>query len=100
MTKDTLLKNKTVIIRNNIIREISDKHVTSSNATIIDGKGKFLLPGLFDAHVHIESEDDFTSYLAYGVTGVFNMRGSRKILDWKEKINKKKLKVYSHSAGN
>src|ERR1044072_2945853 len=39
MTMDTLLKNKTVVIRNSTIRDISDNHVASSNATIIKGIG-------------------------------------------------------------
>ena len=29
----------------------------AAGATIIDGRGKFLIPGLIDSHVHIKQED-------------------------------------------
>ena len=52
--KHKLLSNQTVVIANDRISDIqpSGKIKVPANATIIDGKGKFLLPGLTDAHVH------------------------------------------------
>lgn len=54
------LDNKTikgnVLIENNLITKISSQIIPvdkSANTTIIDGKGKFLMPGLIDAHVHL-----------------------------------------------
>jgi len=48
-----------VLIENNLIKTISTKPIPtdrSANTTIIDGKGKFLMPGLIDAHVHLTME--------------------------------------------
>ncbi len=42
-------------------------------ATVIDGTGKFLLPGLWDMHVHIADPDMPPAFLRYGVTGVRHM---------------------------
>jgi hypothetical protein len=43
-------------------------------AKIIDGKGKFAIPGLWDMHVHLwESEPMFDLYTAHGVTGIRDM---------------------------
>lgn len=39
-------------------------------AEIVEGKGKTLLPGLFDMHVHLGSDVDGVLYLASGVTSV------------------------------
>lgn len=40
-------------------------------ATVIDGKGKFLIPGLWDMHVHTTDADTFFPlFLANGVTGI------------------------------
>ena len=49
-----MLKKQTVVITNDIISEInkSKKIKIPSDAKIIDGTGKFLLPGLTDAHIH------------------------------------------------
>ncbi len=41
---------------------------------VIDGTGKFAIPGLWDMHVHLwESENTLPLYVAYGVTGVQDM---------------------------
>ena len=39
-------------------------------AEIVDGKGKTLLPGLWDMHVHVGSDVDGILYLASGITSV------------------------------
>jgi len=46
--------NQTVVIKNGIITEInkSSAMILPENAEIIDGSGKYLIPGLVDAHVH------------------------------------------------
>jgi hypothetical protein len=43
-------------------------------AKTIDGTGKFVIPGLWDMHVHLWASDPmFDLYTAYGVTGVRDM---------------------------
>lgn len=43
-----------VLIKGNKIQEINSKNISvSGNAVRIDGKGKTLMPGLIDAHVHL-----------------------------------------------
>ena len=48
-----------------------------TGATIVDGRGKYLLPGLWDMHVHIGGYEEGTKLLprlvAYGITGVRDM---------------------------
>ena len=46
----------------------------------IDGSGKFLIPGLWDMHVHLTYDDAFTDsmpamFLAYGITSVRDTGG-------------------------
>lgn len=62
-------------------------------AMVIDGTGRYLLPGLTDAHVHLESwaasRPDFGDaplYLAHGVTSVINLRGTATFSDWKRRV--------------
>ena len=47
---------------------------------VIDGTGKFLIPGLWDMHVHLTYDDAFTDdmpslFLAYGITSVRDTGG-------------------------
>ena len=46
-------------------------------ATGLNGTGGFLIPGLWDMHVHLWNAENLPSmYVAYGVTGVRDMGGS------------------------
>lgn len=51
--KHRMLTGKTVVINADVIAEIkSGKVAIPAGATVIDGSGKFLMPGMTDAHVH------------------------------------------------
>jgi len=57
--KDEKLIKGNVLVEGNLISKISTSPIPtnkSANVTIIDGKGKFLMPGLIDAHVHTMME--------------------------------------------
>jgi imidazolonepropionase-like amidohydrolase len=57
--KDEKTITGNVLIVNNLISKISTAPIPtnkSGETTIIDGKGKFLMPGLIDAHTHIMME--------------------------------------------
>jgi imidazolonepropionase-like amidohydrolase len=46
--------NRYVLVRDGRIAAIGDQKITASaNATHVDGRGKFLVPGLMDSHVHV-----------------------------------------------
>lgn len=54
--KDAKTIKGNVLIENNIITKISSEGIITDRSEltqIIDGKGKFLMPGLIDAHVHL-----------------------------------------------
>jgi imidazolonepropionase-like amidohydrolase len=68
--KQKLVPNQTVIITNDLISKIqSGKIKIPTNAIVIDGKGKYLLPGLTDAHVHF-----FQNGGLYARPDVINLR--------------------------
>ena len=46
------LEHATVVIRHGRIEEVGTNVKTTPNAKRIDGRGKFLIPGLIDTHVH------------------------------------------------
>ncbi len=53
--KDNKTVNGNVLITDDVITKISTAPIPTNKSamtTIIDGKGKFLMPGLIDAHVH------------------------------------------------
>jgi hypothetical protein len=71
-----ILKNKTIAIDNNRITAIYDNEISCSDSTIlIDGKGKYLIPGLWDMHAHYKlgHVDMDPLLMANGITGIREM---------------------------
>ena len=78
--------NATVVIEGNTIRDAGAHAQAPAGARTIDGAGKFLIPGLIDAHIHLrggrgqapaadqerEGIRALHSYLYAGVTTVFD----------------------------
>jgi imidazolonepropionase-like amidohydrolase len=65
-------------------------------AQVVDGRGKFLIPGLWDMHVHTNfgnwlpggKEIILPLFVANGITGVRDMGGDlHQLLDWRNQIN-------------
>ena len=74
--------DQTVMVRGN--RIVASASATAiqvpANARVVDGRGKYLIPGLWDMHVHtvtVGAEGLLALYVANGVTGVRDMAG-----DW------------------
>ena len=65
----SLVRNQRVTVRGERIASVEPDHgqPTSAGAQIIDGKGKMLLPGLWDMHAHLFPEVAFLD-IATGVT--------------------------------
>lgn len=42
-----------VLVEDGVIKEVSDKPITSASAQVIDAAGRTLMPGLIDLHVHV-----------------------------------------------
>ncbi len=72
---ERVLEHRSVLIENGKISQIGDASLKAPGATIIDGRGKTLLPGLFDAHVHMPNkmEDAARQALELGVTTQLDM---------------------------
>ena len=61
-------------------------------ALIVDGARGFLMPGLIDAHVHLNDESELAAYLAQGVTGIRNMSGYPFHLDLPNRLESRTLR--------
>jgi imidazolonepropionase-like amidohydrolase len=75
MDTERVLPHQTVLVRNG---KIVDAGPTSSvhlspETVVIDGRGKFLMPGMADMHTHVDGKEMLPLFLAAGVTTVLNM---------------------------
>ncbi len=86
MDTERVLANQTVIIKDGLIAEIGPKVKIPKGANVIDGTGKYLIPGLADMHTHLMSddaefpksiaEDELKVMIANGVTTIRLMIGT------------------------
>jgi len=90
MTRDTVLKDKMVYIRNGVIQEISDS-VWVEGVEVINAGNQYLTPGLMDMHVHVWDKYELGLYLSNGVTAVRNLWGLPMHLRLKDEIRKEEI---------
>jgi len=78
MDSERILENQAVIVRNGVIEMIgnSEQVQVPGDALVVDGQGRYLMPGLVDMHVHVQYENDLLLLVANGVTSVRNMWGN------------------------
>ncbi len=95
MNKQTLIRDQTVMVRNGRIESIrpSSNRKISSEATVIDCRGKYMMPGLAEMHAHIPPINDIESmkkvlmlFLANGVTTIRGMLGHPMHLELRKKV--------------
>ena len=99
MTSAHRLPGQTVLIRGGTILRIGDSKSLPipRGATVIDGTGKYLMPGLADMHVHSGTREwetpDYNLFLANGVTTVRDLTQGgpvASIKKWSADFNVKK----------
>ncbi len=68
-----VIPSTTVIVRDGIISAVADDAVAPAGATVIDGRGKTLIPGLIDAHTHTFVPEHLRAGIVFGVTTELDM---------------------------
>jgi amidohydrolase family protein/IPT/TIG domain-containing protein len=66
------LANAQVLVRDGMIAEITTSPRIVGDAELIDARGKFILPGFIDSHVHYR-DWHAELFLAHGVTTVYDL---------------------------
>ena len=98
----SIIKNATVVVSDNHIESINS--VIPKGATMIDGKGKWLIPGFIDMHVHlptdayfgqkiptqhpdfiISTQDIMTPFVSNGITSVLDLNATMETFGQKKK---------------
>jgi imidazolonepropionase-like amidohydrolase len=104
-SSNTIIKNATILITDNTIESING--TIPKEAKIIEGKGKWLIPGLIDMHVHLptdgylgaksptqvpdlafNTQDIMTPIISNGVTTVLDLDAKMETFGQKKEIEK------------
>lgn len=91
MDRERVLTNQTVVVRNGRIAQIGNAGAIRApqGAAVIDGRGKYLMPGLAEMHAHMAGanepaqlqQDILFLYVANGITTIRGMLGAPFQLD-------------------
>jgi imidazolonepropionase-like amidohydrolase len=73
----SLVPDQTVLVRRDRILAVGPAKslIPPESAAVIDASGKYLIPGLWDMHVHTTDPSYFALLVANGVTGIRDMGG-------------------------
>ncbi|WP_035566965.1 amidohydrolase family protein [Hymenobacter sp. IS2118] len=98
MNQNEVLRQQTVRIEKGRIVALgaAGKVKIPRGAVVVDGKDKYLMPGLIDMHAHLPgaegTQHSLDSYfrlnLASGVTGLRTMRGAPEHLRWRDSLRR------------
>ncbi len=100
MNEEKVIKDQDVLVVDGKIKamDATGKVKYDKNARIIDGKGKFLIPGLAEMHAHVPPNEDINAmkevlslFLNHGVTTIRGMLGHPKHLELRSMIQSREI---------
>lgn len=93
MDTDRVAAGQTVVVDGDRIAWLGPNGAARppAGARLIDGRGKFLMPGLADMHAHPVDEGDLLLFLAYGVTTIRVMWGLPRHIAWRDRTARGEL---------
>ena len=93
VTTGARLLKRSILIHDDKIAAVGLDTPAPKGAEVVDGTGRFAIPGLWDMHVHLwYNEHLFPMYLAYGVTGLRDMGSDlSRVNQWRREIASGKL---------
>jgi Amidohydrolase family len=92
MAREETAAGQTVVIRNGHIASIgpADRVAVPRDTQRISGAGKYLMPGLTDAHFHLQSNEEDSRLMqilvANGITSILNLYGTPATLDLRKRV--------------
>lgn len=97
MSPSLILYDQDLLVRGDQIVSISPTGILiyGDSVTIIESQGQFLIPGLIDAHTHVDQWvtgavfSDSLLFTVHGVTTVLNLRGDKSVLRVRDSLRSK-----------
>ena len=94
MDSEKIIANSMVVVKDGKVIAIGKKLKYGKDALVIDGKGKYLIPGLAEMHAHVPPNENIEShkevlflFAANGITTIRGMLGHPKHLELRSMIN-------------
>ena len=72
VTNGDLIRDAVIVIKGDRIESVNSGEPLPQDATVLDATGKYIIPGLIDAHIHYKNFSG-PLYLNHGVTTVLSL---------------------------
>lgn len=91
MEREEILAHRDVLVQDGVIGKLErhrPKKHWPTGTVVVEGSGKYLLPGFSDMHIHTDfgDQEQLKLYIVNGVTTVLDLNGSATALEWRAKI--------------
>lgn len=98
MENEQVLTDQTVVVENGIVTSIGRNVQKKAGALTVDGRGKWLIPGLAEMHAHIPPIDDLAPmkevlllFAANGITTIRGMLGHPRHLELRSMLERDEI---------
>jgi imidazolonepropionase-like amidohydrolase len=81
-TSDALIANGNVLVEGNMITAVSADPIAADGATVIDGGGRTLMPGMIEAHGHVTYAAPLVAMLMQQDANEMAIRSARRAQDY------------------
>ena len=80
--------NMSILVTGARITEVgkADQVLVPAGAVVVNAEGRFLIPGLWDMHVHWYDKRTLSLFTANGITGIREMFGNSELLRWRQEL--------------
>jgi|GEM_PF-535877 len=84
-----LIPNQQIVIEHDRITQIKPAgSPINKNYIRLNLSGKYVVPGFFDMHVHIQDPQQLALAMSYGFTSVRDLSGQKRHLAWKKQLKR------------
>lgn len=94
---NSLINKTSVLIEDGVVKEVNKR--IKGTYTVVDGKGKFLMPGLTNAHVHCWGQPQLQEAAKAGVLNLLDMHGLENMQSYLVEAGKKPENARFFRAG-
>ncbi len=96
MDTERVLEDHVVIVENGLIKAVglTAETIIPEGANIIDGQGGYLMPGLADMHMHLQTREAYNDpeqllfFLAQGTTTIRSLGTAPEAYPWREQVER------------
>jgi hypothetical protein len=83
---ERVYEHRNVIVEAGKIKQVTESAAKVEETPIVDDRGRTLIPGFFDSHVHAVNDVSLRQAVSFGVTTMLDMFNGGERLEWLKRV--------------